>query len=134
MLSSTWSILKSQRLFLTHCCYKNKHSATIPLECQWQKYSVLHCYCFILRARAVYSLNIWNKAQAVNLYSALSPWNKVRIQWVATCFSMLRILKPVTVSARTAFRFSRYYTSPVSKIEKEPLSPLAKHLHDSIKV
>ncbi|KAG1455767.1 hypothetical protein G6F46_003790 [Rhizopus delemar] len=47
---------------------------------------------------------------------------------------MLRILKPVTVSARTAFRFSRYYTNPVSKIEKEPLSPLAKHLHDSIKI
>ncbi|RCH86293.1 hypothetical protein CU097_007484 [Rhizopus azygosporus] len=47
---------------------------------------------------------------------------------------MLRILRPLTNSSRAISQACRYYSSSITKIEKEPLSPLAKHLHDSIKV
>ncbi|PHZ13881.1 DUF185-domain-containing protein [Rhizopus microsporus ATCC 52813] len=47
---------------------------------------------------------------------------------------MLRILRPLTNSSRPISQAYRYYSSPTAKIEKEPLSPLAKHLHDSIKI
>lgn len=50
---------------------------------------------------------------------------------------MLRLLKPTAV--RSSTRFIRFYSSDsISKVtpspKKEPLSPLGKHLHDSIKV
>lgn len=50
---------------------------------------------------------------------------------------MLRLLRP-TVTARASVRFIRLYSTSgnnvTPSIQKEPLSPLGKHLHDSIKV
>jgi hypothetical protein len=56
---------------------------------------------------------------------------------------MLRVLRPV-VTNQASIRFVRFYnTTPptppstpptVPSVQKEPLSALGKHLHDSIKV
>jgi hypothetical protein len=51
---------------------------------------------------------------------------------------MLRILRPTATNA--SIRLFRFYTTTTGgnnvtpSIKKEPLSPLGRHLHDSIKV